>query len=66
MRTILVTGATGLIGAALVRRFAVSGDRVYAAVRNVAKGEMLFAGTDNVTVVEWDVLRRKICRLRIA
>ena len=57
MRTILVTGATGLIGAALVRRFAAAGDRVYAAVRNVAKGEMLFAGTDNVTVVEWDVLR---------
>lgn len=56
-KSILVTGATGLIGAALVRRYAAAGWRVFAAVRNVAKGEKLFAGADNVTVVEWDVLR---------
>lgn len=55
--TILITGATGLIGAALVRRFAVAGNRVYAAVRNVAKGEAMFATLANVSVVGWDVLQ---------
>ena len=34
--SVLVTGATGLVGAALVRRFAGEGLRVVAAARNVA------------------------------
>ena len=56
--TTLITGSTGLIGAALVRAFAVdAGSRVLAAARNVAKAEALFKGLANVTVVEWDVMR---------
>ena len=55
-KTILVTGATGLIGAALVRKFASQGMRVAAAVRNVAKAEAMFGGMDGVCIVRWDIL----------
>lgn len=54
--TVLVSGATGLIGAALVRRFAAEGRRVTAAARNVEKARGLFGGLANVTVARWDVL----------
>ncbi len=53
----LITGSTGLIGAALVRRFAADGLRVIAAARNVAKARVLFEGLDNVEILEWDVTR---------
>lgn len=56
MKTCLVTGATGLIGSALVRAFAQEGT-VLAAVRNVAKAEAMFGGCANVRIVEWDVTR---------
>ena len=56
-RRVLVTGATGLIGAALVRRFAAEGDVAIAAVRNVAKARKMFDGLANVEVVEWDVTK---------
>lgn len=56
--TTLITGSTGLIGTALVRRFAAErGATVVAAARNVAKAEALFAEFANVKVVEWDVMR---------
>ena len=54
-RRILVSGATGLIGAALVRKFAAEGHSVAAAVRNIDKGRGMFGGLDGVTVVGWDV-----------
>lgn len=54
-RRILVSGATGLIGAALVRKFAAEGHSVVAAVRNVEKGRGMFGELDGVTVVKWDV-----------
>lgn len=54
--TVLVTGATGLIGQALVNRFAADGHRVLAAVRNEGKGAGAFAGRAGVEVVRWDVL----------
>ena len=54
--TVLVTGATGLIGQALVNRFMVDGHRVLAAVRNEEKGRCAFAGLAGVEVVRWDVL----------
>ena len=57
-KTILVTGATGLIGAALVRKFASQGMRVVAAVRNCAKAEAMFGGVDGVEIVRWDILER--------
>ncbi len=55
--SVLVTGATGLIGGALVRHFAAEGRRVYAAVRNVEKAREQFGGLANVEIVEWDVTR---------
>ena len=53
--TTLITGSTGLIGAALVRKFAADGHAVFAAARNVGKAKAMFAGQENVRVVEWDV-----------
>ena len=53
--TILITGSTGLIGAALVRKFAADGHVVLAAARNVGKARQMFEGLPGVTVVEWDV-----------
>lgn len=55
-RTVLVTGATGLLGAALVRDFARKGWQVVAAARNVAKAEELFAALENVRVAFWNVM----------
>lgn len=52
---VLVTGATGLIGTALVKSLAARGDSVIAAVRNVEKAKSLFAGLKNVSIVLWDV-----------
>lgn len=56
-RRILVSGATGLIGSALVRKFSAEGHLVFAAARNVEKAQKIFDGRDNVKVIEWDVLR---------
>jgi len=55
--TCLVTGSTGLIGAALVRALAARGDAVVAAARNVGKAQRLFGALPGVGVVEWDVTR---------
>jgi len=55
--TYLVTGSTGLIGAALVKAIASHGDAVVAAARNVEKAKRLFVGLDGVEIVEWDVTR---------
>ena len=52
---LLVTGATGLVGSAVVRAAAARGDRVLAAVRNVARAKALFAGLSGVEVIAWDV-----------
>ena len=57
--SVLVTGATGLIGGALVRKFTAEGRRVYAAARNVEKAQKMFADLANVEVVEWDVVGRR-------
>ena len=54
---VLITGSTGLIGAALVRKFAADGHAVFAAARNVWKARQMFEGLENVRVVEWDVTR---------
>ena len=53
--SVLVTGATGLIGAALVRHFAAQGRRVVAAVRNTGKANAAFASLPGVEIREWDV-----------
>lgn len=57
--SVLVTGATGLVGGALVRHFAAEGRRVYAAARNVEKACALFGGLANVEIVEWDVVGQR-------
>lgn len=51
----LVSGATGLIGAALVRHFAAKGRRVIAAVRNPDKARAMFSDLTNLDIVKWDV-----------
>jgi uncharacterized protein (TIGR01777 family) len=43
-QTILVTGGTGFIGTALVRRLIARGDKVYVIARSPAKAERLFGG----------------------
>ena len=53
--TCLITGSTGLIGAALVRRFAADGHAVIAAARNAGKAGAMFGGLENVRIIEWDV-----------
>jgi uncharacterized protein YbjT (DUF2867 family) len=53
---ILVTGATGLNGGALVRRLSARGVQVRALVRNATKAEALFS-LPNVEVVEGDMAR---------
>lgn len=55
--TCLVSGSTGLIGAAFVKAASAWGWHVLAAARNVPKAERLFAGLRGVKVVEWDVSR---------
>ena len=52
---VLITGSTGLIGAALVRSFASDGAVVFAAARNTEKANALFASLPNVRIVKWDV-----------
>ncbi len=56
--TILVTGATGLIGTALVKSFLARGDSVVAAVRNVEKAQAQFAGLPCLSIVKWDVTQK--------
>ena len=56
-KRILVSGATGLIGAALVKKFAEEGHVVVAAVRNVEKARKMFDGLANVEIAEWDVVK---------
>lgn len=51
----LITGATGLIGSALVRYFVARGDVVIAAVRDVDKAQLMFSGMLGVTVMKWDL-----------
>ena len=53
----LVTGATGLIGAALTRRLSARGDEVVAAVRDEAKARRLLGGLPGVSFVAWNVTR---------
>lgn len=55
-RTVLVTGATGLIGAALVRRLLAEGEAacVYAACRDTARAQKLFGpATDRLHYVAY-------------
>lgn len=51
---LLVTGATGLIGAALVRSAAAKGWRVFAAVRDIVRAQTAFAGLPGVEAVAWN------------
>jgi len=55
--TYLITGSTGLIGAALVKAIAPRGDAVVAMARNVEKAQRMFGSMPGVEVVEWDVTR---------
>ena len=55
--TYIITGSTGLIGAALVRALAADGDAVVAAARNVEKARSMFGALGGVEIVEWDVTR---------
>jgi len=56
-KRILVSGATGLIGAALVKKFAAEGHAIVAAVRNIEKARKMFAGLASLEIAEWDVTK---------
>jgi uncharacterized protein YbjT (DUF2867 family) len=60
---ILVTGATGLNGSALLRRLSVNGIVARALVRNAAKAQAI-AALPHVTVVQGDM--RPCCAAWIA
>ena len=55
--TCMVTGSTGLLGSAVVRKLAQRGDAVIAAARNVEKARRMFGGLPGVSVIAWDVTR---------
>lgn len=56
--TVLVTGATGLIGASLVRSLLTIGNiKVLACVRNIEKAESIFGDSDNLNYVVGDITR---------
>ncbi len=55
--TCMVTGSTGLLGSAIVRKLAQRGDAVIAAARNVEKARRMFGGLPRVSAVAWDVTR---------
>ena len=55
--TCMVTGSTGLLGSAIVRKLAQRGDAVIAAARNVEKARRMFGGLPGVSAVAWDVTR---------
>lgn len=52
--TVLVTGATGLIGSALVRHYSARGRPVVAAVRNVARANEMFSDLPCVRCASWN------------
>ena len=54
--TYLITGSTGLIGAALVKTLAARGGAVIVAARNVGKARSMFAALNGIEIVEWDVV----------
>ena len=54
-KSILITGATGLIGGAAARIFAFEGSRIIAPVRDVAKAEKMLGGIDGIGFVQWDL-----------
>lgn len=54
-KKILITGATGLIGQAIVMYFINVGARVFAQVRNKEKAEKLFADRGNIKFVCGDI-----------
>ena len=54
-RTVLVTGATGLIGGAAAEIFASGGMRVVVAARDLEKAAARFAGIGGIEIVEWDL-----------
>ena len=55
-RSVLITGASGGVGTALVSHLAGRGWRVFAGVRSAAAGASLAAGRPAVTPVELDIL----------
>jgi len=57
-RSVLITGAAGGVGSALVSHLAGRGWRVFAGVRSAAAGASLAAGLPAVTAVELDIVDR--------
>lgn len=54
-KKVLVTGATGLIGQALVRELLRQGVHVLAAVRNIKKAERTFRDTEHIEFIVSDI-----------
>lgn len=54
-KIVLITGATGLIGQALVKYFLSVGAKIYAQVRNIEKAERLFEDAKNIKYICGDI-----------
>ncbi len=55
MNSVLITGATGLIGRALVQHLSSLGTRIYACCRSSEKFKAYFHGNDNIIPVYGDI-----------
>lgn len=67
-KTVLVTGATGLIGVSLVRALSTIGDiKILAFVRNEEKARKIYGEDSNVgLVIRWKSMKqlRRICIIK--
>lgn len=59
-RTVLVTGATGLIGQSLVRRLTGLGAKVIAIIRSMEKAQRLFADTPEIAYILSEITELEI------
>ncbi|MCR5507783.1 MAG: NAD(P)-dependent oxidoreductase [Lachnospiraceae bacterium] len=56
-KTILITGATGLIGQSLVRHFAACGAKVISLVRDIEKARRMFGEDERISYIVTDITR---------
>lgn len=65
-RTVMITGATGLIGQGIVRRLLDDVDaRVLAVVRSVEKAQRLFGENKNLSYIVSDILKLEVAEMDV-
>ncbi len=63
--TVLITGATGLIGQALVKQLVKDGAKILAVVRNMEKAIRLFGENEQISYLVTDVTDMNVQRLNV-